>query len=69
MCSVTQSCLILCDTMDCNTPGSSVYGILQQEYWNRVPGNLPHPETEPASLLSSELAGGFFTTSTTPETP
>ena len=29
MCSVTQSCLILCDTMDCNPPGSSVHGILQ----------------------------------------
>ena len=24
-----QSCLILCDTMNCNPPGSSVNGILQ----------------------------------------
>ena len=26
---VTQSCLILCDPMDCSLPGSSVYGIFQ----------------------------------------
>ena len=27
--AVTQSCLILCDPMDCSLPGSSVHGILQ----------------------------------------
>ena len=27
--SVTQSCLTLCDTMDCSLPGSSVQGIFQ----------------------------------------
>ena len=26
---VTQSCLTLCDPMDCSTPGTSVHGILQ----------------------------------------
>ena len=26
---VTQSCLILCDPMDCSLPGSSVHGIFQ----------------------------------------
>ena len=26
---VTQSCLTLCNTMDCSPPGSSVHGILQ----------------------------------------
>ena len=26
---VAQSCLILCDSMDCSWPGSSVHGILQ----------------------------------------
>ena len=26
---VTQSCLTLCDPMDCGPPGSSVHGILQ----------------------------------------
>ena len=28
-CSVTQSCPILCNPMDCNPPGSSVHGIFQ----------------------------------------
>ena len=27
--SVTQSCLTLCDPMDCSLPGSSVHGIFQ----------------------------------------
>ena len=26
---VVQSCLTLCDPMDCSPPGSSVHGILQ----------------------------------------
>ena len=26
---VTQSCLTLCDPLDCKLPGSSVHGILQ----------------------------------------
>ena len=29
VCLVTQSCLTLCDPMDCSSPGSSVYGISQ----------------------------------------
>ena len=28
-CIVRQSYMILCDTMDCSLPGSSVHGILQ----------------------------------------
>ena len=27
MCSVTQSCLAFCDSMNCSLPGSSVHGI------------------------------------------
>ena len=33
------------------------------------PGHLPHPGTEPTSLKSPALAGGFFTTSATWEVP
>ena len=29
LCLFTQSCLTLCDPMDCSPPGSSVHGILQ----------------------------------------
>ena len=59
----------LCNPIDCSPSGSSVHGILQQEYWS----GLPYPPTgdplysgmELASLTSPALAGGFFTTSTT----
>ena len=29
MCSITQSCMTLCDPIDCNLQGSSVHGVLQ----------------------------------------
>ena len=39
--------------MDCSLPGSSVHGILQQEYWSGLPfpspGDLLDPEIEPGS--------------------
>ena len=31
-----QSCPTLCDLTDCSLSGSSVCGILQQEYWNEL---------------------------------
>ena len=41
----------------------------RQEYWSGLPfptpGDLPDPGSEPASLESPALSGGFFTTSTT----
>ena len=44
-------------------------GFSRQEYWSGLlcspPGCLPNPGTEPKSLMSPALAGGFFTTSTT----
>ena len=50
---VTKSCLILCDSIDCSLPGSSVHGILQQEYWSGLPfpspGDLPDPGIKPGS--------------------
>ena len=33
------------------------------------PGDLPHPGTEPVSLMSSALASGFFTISAPWEAP
>ena len=40
----------------------------RQEYWSGFPFPLPrdlsNPGTEPMSLVSPALAGGFFTTST-----
>ena len=65
-----QSYPTLCDSVDCSPPGSSVRGILEARIpWSvwphPPPGDLPNPEIEPASLTSSALAGGFFTTSAT----
>ena len=44
-------------------------GFSRQESWSGLlclpPQDLPNPGTEPVSLTSPTLAGGFFTTSTT----
>ena len=59
-----QSCLIHCNPMDCNPPGSSVHRILRQEYQSGLPvlspGDLPGPGIEPKSLISPALAGRVF---------
>ena len=64
-----QSCLTLCDPMDCSPPGSSVHGILQARILEWVamppPGGLPNPGIEPMSLMSPALAGRFLIPSTT----
>ena len=69
LCMCAQSCPTLCDLLDCNLPGSSVYGISKQEYWSRLPfpppGDLPDLGIKPTSLTSPALAGGFFATSAT----
>ena len=48
-----------------------VMGFSRQEYQSGLPcppaGDLLNPETEPVSLTSPALAGGFFTTSATCE--
>ena len=54
----TQSCLTLCDPMDC-----SLVGFSRQEYWSGLPfpssQDLPEPRIEAESLA---FAGRFFTT-------
>ena len=69
-CVCPQSCLALCDPIDCSPPRSSVHGIIQarilEEYFLfPTLRDLPSPGIEPASPVSSALAGRFFTTSTT----
>ena len=68
---VAQVCPTPWDPM--GPPGSSVYGILRQEYWSRwpcpPPGDLLDPGIEPASLMSPALTGGFFTTRATSNLP
>ena len=62
-----QSCLTLCNAMDCSLPGSSVHWILQ--YLSGLPcpppGDLPDPGIRPMSFTAPALAGRFFTTSAT----
>ena len=70
--NLVLSTSVLFDSM---WPGSSVYpGILiQQEYQSQLPyptpQNLLNPGMELISLMSSALAGGFFTTSLSWEVP
>ena len=40
-----QSCLTLCNPVDCSLPGSSVMGFSRQEYWSGLP--FPSPEDLP----------------------
>ena len=44
-------------------------GFYRQKYWSGLPcpppGVLPDPGIKPTSFMSLELAGGFFTTSST----
>ena len=59
-------CPTLSDPLDGSLPGSSVHGMLQQEYWSGLPfpppGDLPDPGIKPLSLISPASAGRFFTT-------
>ena len=65
ICSKAQSCLALCQPMDCTPPGSSVHGISQARILECIafpfPGDLPYPGIKPASLVSPALIGEFFT--------
>ena len=65
-----QSCPTLCDPLDCTDHQAPLsMGFSRQEYWSGFPcpplRELPDPGIEPASLVSPELAGEFFTTSGT----
>ena len=63
-----QSCLTLCDPMDCSLPVSPVHGILQARMleWVSMPSSKgsSHPGIKSMSLMSPALAGRLFTTNT-----
>ena len=56
VCVCAQACLILCDPMDCNPPGSSVHGIFQARILQQVvissPRNLANPGIKLEFLVS-----------------
>ena len=62
-CLVAKLCL--CNPVDLqDPPGSSVYGIFQQEYWSGWPfpfsGDLPDPEIKPTSLSLLHCHVGYY---------
>ena len=59
---VAQSCLTLCDPMDCNLPGSSVLGILQARILEWVAIFFSRGSSQPRDQTHvSRVAGRFFT--------
>ena len=64
---VAQSCLTLCNPMNCSPPGSSVQARILEILQARIlkwfafllQGDLHDPEIEPTTPA---FAGGFFTT-------
>ena len=60
---VTQSCLILCDSMDCSLPGSSSMEVFKQEWWGGLPhlfsGDLPKLGIEPGSPVLQTVSLPF----------
>ena len=59
---VAQSCLTLCDSMDCSLPDSSVHGIFQARIldWVVVPFSKGSSQSRDRTHVS-HTAGGFFT--------
>ena len=53
MCICAQSCLTLCNSMDCSLPGSLSMEFFKQEYWSTLafpsPEDLPNPAVKPRS--------------------
>ena len=59
---ITQSCLILCDPMDCSPSGSSVHGILWARIleWVTIPFSREYSQPRDWTQIYC-IAGGFFT--------
>ena len=58
---VTQSCLILCNPMDCSLPFSSICGILQARIleWVAIPFSRGPSQTRDRTQIS-HIAGRSF---------
>ena len=59
---VAQLCLTLCDSMDCNLPGSSVHGIFQTRILEWVAISFSRVSAWPRDWIQvSRIAGRLFT--------
>ena len=61
VCLVTQSCLTLCDPLNCSLPGFSVHGILQTRImeWVAMPSSRGSSHPRHRTQVSC-IAGRFF---------
>ena len=68
MCLGAQSCPILCDSMDCSPPGSSVHGTLQARIlqWVAMPSSRGSSQPRDQTQVSC-IVDRFFTIWTTRE--
>ena len=67
---VAQSCLTLCDPVDCSPLGSSVHGILQARIleWVAIPFSRGSSRTKDQTQVSC-IAGRYFNLWATKEAP
>ena len=68
LCLVTQSCLTLCNLMDCSPPGSSVHGDSQARKlkWVAMPSSRESSQPRDRTKVS-HITGRFFTIRATKE--
>ena len=67
---VAQSCLTLCDPMDCSLPGSSVHGIFQARVLEWIAVSFSRRSSRPRDRTQvSHIVDGRFTIWTTSEVP
>ena len=60
-CEVAQSCLTLCDPMDCSLPGSSVHGIFQARVLEWVAISFSRGSSRPRDRIwVSRIVGRRF---------
>ena len=66
VCVCAQSCLTLCSSRDCSSPGSSIHGILQARIleWVAIPFSRGSSQPRDWNRVSC-IAGKFFTIWTT----
>ena len=68
--SVSQSCLALCNSMDCSPPGSSAHGILQARILEWVVIPFSRGSSQPRDQTQvSQIAGRFFSIWATRDAP
>ena len=69
VCMCAQSCLTLCDPMDCSPPGFFAHGIFQVRILEWIAISYFRGSSQPRDQTGisciSSLAGGFFTVHTT----